>query len=110
MKLSGREEWKKSTGTELLGQGITREGKDTVSTGKIKLVVKDRHIFYVAMPSENKKPTYFRLTAITEKSFVCENPDHDFPKKIVYELTEHNKLKATISGDGKSINYIFERQ
>jgi hypothetical protein len=48
------------------------------------------------------------LTEITYTGFVCENPGHDFPKKISYHVEGH-KLKAQISGDGKSVDYIFER-
>jgi len=49
------------------------------------------------------------LISITDNSFVCENPQHDFPKKISY-LKEGNKIKATISGDGKSFDYLFEKK
>ncbi|WP_315820030.1 hypothetical protein [Paraflavitalea speifideaquila] len=58
---------------------------------------------------QNKEPVYFKLTAITKDGFTCENPNHDFPKKIDYKL-DGNKLRATISGDGKAIDYLFERQ
>jgi hypothetical protein len=76
---------------------------------KLKLVIKDDNIYYVADIAENKEPVYFKLTTITGNSFVCENPQHDFPKMISYQK-DGNKIKATISGDGKSFEYLFEKK
>jgi hypothetical protein len=105
---SGNERWIKISATELNGFGLTMRAKDTISFEKLKLVVKDDNIFYVADVPENKEPVYFRLTEISDTSFSCENPDHDFPKKIIYQK-EGSKLRATISGNGKSIDYLFEK-
>lgn len=105
---SGSERWTKISGTQLSGLGLTMKGEDTVAIEKLKLITKDENIFYVADVPENKEPVYFKLTEISETSFTCENPDHDFPKKIVYQKDD-KKLKATISGNGKSIDYFFEK-
>lgn len=106
---SGVEEWKKSSDSELTGSGILMNGKDTVVIEKIKIVVKDDNIYYVADVSENKDLVYFKFSTITKNSFVCENPDHDFPKRISYTY-DGKVLKATISGNGKSIDYLFEKK
>jgi hypothetical protein len=37
---------------------------------------------------------------------VCERPEHDFPKKITYQRTG-NQLKATISENGKHVDYLY---
>jgi hypothetical protein len=83
-------------------------GNDTAFVEKLKLVIKDDNIYYVADIVENKQPVYFRFTSLTNDGFVCENPQHDFPKKISYRK-DGEKIMATISGDGKSIDYLFER-
>ena len=67
------------------GLGLTMKGPDTVSFEKLKLIVKDENVFYIADVPENKGPVYFRVTEIWETSFTCENPEHDFPKKITYQ-------------------------
>jgi len=105
---SGLEMWKKTSSTELRGRGITMHGSDTAFVEKLRIIVRDGNLFYVADVPENQKPVFFRLTEIKKNSFTCENPDHDFPKKIAYNL-QGNKLQATISGDGKTIAYLFER-
>jgi hypothetical protein len=88
------------------GRGINLKGTDTVFVEKLKIIVRENTIFYVADVPENKEPVLFKATAITNTSVVFENPQHDFPKKIVYEWSDQ-KLKATISGDGKLIDYWF---
>jgi hypothetical protein len=106
---SGLEKWITNSEKELQGWGITMKGRDTVLIEKTKLIAKDDAIYYVADVPGNKELVYFKLTQVTDHSFSCENLQHDFPKKIVY-INEGSILKATISGNGKSINYLFERK
>ncbi len=103
---SAREVWRKTSGDTYQGLGVSLKGQDTTFVEKLKIVVKDGGIFYVADVPENPQPVYFRFTSLTESSFVCENPAHDFPKKISYSL-EGSKLKAAISGDGKEMSFVF---
>jgi len=100
------ESWKKAGTNELVGIGISLKGRDTVFAEKLKILVKDNSIYYVADVTENKAPVYFKFTELTNDGFVCENPDHDFPKKISYKR-EGKTVKATTSGDGKSIDFLF---
>ena len=103
------ERWEMVGKYEMKGFGVSMKEQDTLFVEKIKLVIKDNNIWYVADVPENKEPVYFRLTEISKEGFACENPAHDFPKKISYKL-DGNKLVATISGDGKAMDYLFERQ
>lgn len=103
---SGHERWVKLSPTAWQGFGVTMRGNDTAFLEKLQLVVKNNTIYYIADVPENKSAVYFKLTAITETGFVCENPEHDFPQKISYQK-EGNGIKATISGNGKSMDYMF---
>lgn len=85
------------------------KGNDTLFVEDVKLLIKDNEIYFVADIKENLNPVYFKLTKIESDEFVCENPDHDFPKKISYRL-EGNSLKAVTSGDGRENEFIFVRQ
>lgn len=103
------EQWTKSGDYEMRGQATTTQNGDTVYVERITLQIKDNAIYYVADVPQNKQPIYFKLISITGNGFVCENPEHDFPKKITYELTG-NQLKATISGNGKSFDYLYVKK
>jgi hypothetical protein len=95
---SGSETWS--------GVAVTLKGKDTVFVERSTLEIKGDDIFYNALVTGSAKPVPFKLTSVTDDSFVCENPQHDFPKKISYKLTG-NRIYATISGNGKTIPYNF---
>lgn len=103
------EQWTKSGDYEMKGQATTTQNGDTVYVERITLLIKDNSIYYVADVPQNKQPVYFKLTSVTANGFVCENPEHDFPKKITYDLTG-NQLKATISGNGKSFDYLYVKK
>ena len=102
------EVWQKVGDQEIRGHGAVLQGQDIVFLQKFSILVKDNSIYYVADVPENKQPVYFKLMEITDSGFVCENPKHDFPKKITYQLYGVN-LKAQISGNGKSFDYLFKR-
>lgn len=106
---SGEEKWVMETPRELLGYGFTMKGTDTLFVEKMRILFRGDRLCYVADVPENQKPVYFELTEITATGFICENPAHDFPKKITYEH-KGEVLKATISGDGKAIDYFFRRK
>src|SRR5689334_15970321 len=97
---SAHERWIKLSDHEFKGWGINMKGSDTASVEKLQLIVKDNKIYYVADVPENPQPVYFTITMLDNDSFECENPAHDFPKKIVYHHSG-NIIKATISGNGK---------
>ena len=51
--------------------------------------------------------TIFELTKITENSFVCENPQNEFPTHIQYQKIEGN-LHASIWGGDAKIEFEFK--
>lgn len=91
------------------GIGVTLKGSDTVFVEHLKLMIKDNQIYYVATVSEEAGPVNFKIIAVNDDGFVASNPAHDFPKEIKYQLL-NNKIRATISGNGKSIDFNFERK
>jgi len=106
---TANERWEKIKDYELRGFGVSFKGSDTAYVEKIKIVMKNDTIYYVADVPENNTLVYFKMTMISEDGFVCENPRHDFPKKIAYHRKDQS-LKAQISGDEKEIDYYFDRQ
>lgn len=61
----------------------------------LRIVEREGGLVYIAQPN-GKVATEFTLTEFSEKHAVFENPRHDYPKRIVYELTNENALTATI--------------
>jgi len=106
---SGFEKWEKLSDSTWAGLGITLKGKDTTAVEKMTIRIKKTRIYYIADVSGNPEPVWYQLSELNENGFVCENTEHDFPKKIQYRH-QGNKIKATISGDGKFIDYGFKKK
>lgn len=105
---SGYETWTKGSDSKLTGKGVTLKGKEIIFVENLQFIVKGADIFYAVSLTGEDKPVLFKLTALSTDSFACENPSHDFPKKIMYSRSG-NKVKAVISGNGQSVGYLFIR-
>jgi hypothetical protein len=103
---SAHERWEEVSNQELKGWGVSMRGNDTVFMEVLRIVVKDGSLYYVADVPENPNPVFFKFTSMDENGFTCENPEHDFPKKIEYQL-RGDSLKAITSGDGKELVFDF---
>lgn len=105
---SGYETWAKITDSRLTGKGVTLKGKKTIFVENLEFIIRGNDIFYTVKVTGEKQATDFKLTALSKDAFTCENPEHDFPKKISYKRIG-NVIKATISGNGQSMDYNFTR-
>lgn len=105
---SGYETWAKVSDLKLRGKGVTFKGKEVIFVENLEFIVKGADIFYTVVVTGEKKPVYFKMTELSNDGFTCENPEHDFPKKITYTRNGNN-IKAVISGNGQSVDYIFKR-
>lgn len=89
------ERWSPPLGGAMLG------ASRTVSRGRmsafefLRIVERDSGLVYIAQPN-GAAPTEFVLTELTPSRAVFANPRHDYPKRIVYELTATGDLTATI--------------
>ena len=70
-------------------------------------------LFYIAMPA-GRKETAFQILTLTDTEAVFENPQHDFPQRVIYARQPDGSLLAAIEGPGKDgqvkrIEYPFRR-
>jgi hypothetical protein len=70
-------------------------------------------ILYIASPAKQTETT-FKLTSLRNGEAVFENPEHDFPKKIVYARQPDGSLLAAIEGPGRDgkprrVEYPYKR-
>jgi hypothetical protein len=103
------ESWKLGSNGELGGVSLVMKGTDTLFVEKFRIDSRGGDLYYVADVPGNKEPVDFKITRITDNGFTCENPKHDFPKKIVY-VKDGNNIKATISGDGRVRDFFYVRR
>jgi len=93
------ERWAPPRGGVMLGTSLTGRG-ETARFYEFMRIAADGEgrLTFWASPSGGT-PVPFRLTSMSESEAVFENPENDFPKRIVYRRSGR-VLTATISGVG----------
>ncbi|APG65069.1 hypothetical protein LPB136_06775 [Tenacibaculum todarodis] len=89
------------------GIGFTLKKNDTVFKETLSIISKNDTL-HLKVEGVNEQPTLFKFTEQTDSSFVCENPQNEFPTKIEYWL-ENKQLKAKVSNDEFDVEFVFER-
>lgn len=122
--LSGNWIGKRSTGSSVeerwsppLGGAMLAVSRSVNASGKmfafeyLRIVEREGGLVYVAQPG-GKTATEFILSEFNANRAVFENPRHDYPKRIVYELSNEGVLTATIgqSKGGTPMRYEFKRE
>ncbi|TVZ51131.1 DUF6265 family protein [Dokdonia sp. Hel_I_53] len=102
-----KEHWKSISNFELRGHGYTLVGNDTAFSERMTLRRKDNE-WSLSISGPNETPTDFEITKMDKSSFVAENPENEFPKKIKYSYFD-DVLTAKISSDSTNISFIFWR-
>ena len=97
------ESWKKLNDSTFLGKSYVLRGTDTVSAEHIRLEEHNGTLYYIpTVKNQNEgKPVIFTMTTALANGFIFENPKHDFPQKISYDLIGKDSLMAEISGTYK---------
>ena len=107
------EQWMKPGGGIMLGMARTvSQGK----AGEFEFTQiredKDGAIYYVAKPYAQSEAS-FKLVKLQNNEAVFENPQHDFPQRIIYRLEVGGSLfarvEATVKGQLRGIDYPYKR-
>lgn len=109
---SVEERWSPPRGGAMLAvsRTVNTSGK-MVAFEYLRVVERDGGLVYVAQPG-GKTATEFVLTELSETRAVFDNPRHDYPKRITYELSAEGGLSATIgyTKGGTPRRFDFERE
>lgn len=104
------EHWTPPAGGRMFG--VNRAYKDGELHFWEHIVIEARPdgIVYLASPEGRQPPTEFRLTHLSSGQAVFENPEHDFPKKVVYELLEDGRLRGSVQGGGMTNEWVWAKE
>ena len=105
------EHWTAVAGASMMAVSRTVAGDKTVEFEYLRIEQRADGIYYVAHPKGRCPGTDFKLTRASATEAVFENPQHDFPKRIIYRKGADDSLIASIdAGDGsKAMSYSFRR-
>lgn len=94
--------------TWIIGNDSTLNGESlSISATGISKVLESLELSYrkeeyyytsTVKGQNNNQAVSFKITSHSETGFVAENPEHDFPKRIIYELIGKDSVHAFIDG------------
>jgi Domain of unknown function (DUF6265) len=94
------EHWAKVAGGSMIGMSRTVAGGKTVSFEYLRIEARGAEIYYVAHPRARNPGTDFKLVRLTAEEAIFENPEYDFPKRLLYRKNRDGTLTARVEGDG----------
>jgi Domain of unknown function (DUF6265) len=92
------EHWTRPAGGSMIGMSRTLVGDRTASFEFLRIEARGDAIYYVASPKGRCPATDFKLTRLSGSEAVFENPEHDFPKRIIYRRNSEGGLSASVDG------------
>jgi hypothetical protein len=102
------EAWMKPAGKSMIGMSRTVAGGKTVHTESIQIREANSQIAYIVALGMGAKPTVFKLIKSSGNEAVFENPEHDFPQRIIYRRESAEVLFARIEGAEKGVNKAMD--
>jgi hypothetical protein len=107
------EQWMPPAGGTMLG--ISRSVRDgrTVAFEFIRIAEQaDGELVFIASPS-GQNTTQFSMTSLGDREVIFENPDHDFPQRIIYRLISDEELlgrvEGTINGAERTLDFPMKK-
>lgn len=94
------ETWNKTNDSIFNGESYFIKGNDTLHSEKIELKQKGDKLLYISSikGQNNDKPITFSHKIEFHKQLVFENPNSDYPRKIIYQRFSKAHLLIEISG------------
>ena len=104
------ERWISPKGGAMLGVSQTVKSGKMRAFEFLRIVERDGGLVYIAQPG-GKQPTEFVLVELGDRRAVFVNPRHDYPQRIVYELSDSGSLTASIGfANGRLQGFEFVQE
>ena len=91
------ERWMDPASNLMLGVSRTVRGDKVVEFEYLRIEARADGLYYVAQPG-GRPPTDFKLTRWDGTEAIFENPQHDFPKRVIYRRMPDNVVWAKVDG------------
>ncbi len=96
------EHWNKVDANTYEGSAVTYDGDKAVSSESMRITLFSDHWLYLANPGGQGVSCFVRCSADTT-TWIFENKEHDFPKRVGYRITG-DALTAWIAGKDDADN------
>lgn len=102
------EQWMKPSGDAMLGMSRTVSKNKMVEYEFLQIRLRDDgEVYFIAKPARQPEAS-FKLVKAGPREVVFENPQHDFPQRIIYRLESDGSLTGRIEGVNKGKELAFD--
>lgn len=91
------EHWTQPAGGTMIGVSRTVAREKTIEFEFLRIIEREGKLVYLAQPG-GRAATEFTATSVSAEQVVFENPQHDFPKRIMYKKVSDRCVTASIDG------------
>lgn len=98
----------KPSGGVMLGMSRTVRNGKLAEREFLRIEAKDGVPTYFAIPGDRAAATPFKLVKAAEGELAFENPEHDFPKRIICRRTAEG-LNARVEAGAKGFDFAFKK-
>lgn len=102
------EMWMPPAGGLMLGASRTIVAGRVREYEQVMIRVEGGKLVYTATPS-GQQTASFTSTTVDDSSFTVENPQHDFPERIMYRRRGADSLIARIEGGTRGFDFPMRR-
>ena len=106
------EQWMSPKGESMLGMSRTVRGDSLIEYEQLRIGARAGHAVYFAAPS-GQKPAEFTAASVSDTLVVFENPQHDFPQRILYRKRGADSLIAriegTMNGNARGVDFPYAK-
>jgi hypothetical protein len=93
------EKWKAGNDSILTGKSALIKNDTTIIPSEnLEFAYRDNNYYYIVtwLQRSNQQPVAFIITSFSDTGFVAENQQHQFPKRIIYQLINNDTIHAWI--------------
>lgn len=106
------EHWMRPAGGTMFGMNRTVRAGRTIEFEFLQIAMVDERLALLARPS-GQAPATFPVKSVATREVVFENPDHDFPQRVIYRLTGDGALlgrvEGVVDGQARSVEFPFRQ-
>lgn len=104
------EHWTHPGGSVMFGINRTMKGEALAAYEILRIEARPDSIVYVAQPGGRVPGTEFTLVPQGDPdTFSFENPEHDFPQRIIYRRVDETHLHIRVENDTQALTFDLDR-
>jgi hypothetical protein len=102
------EQWMPPAGRTMLGISRTVSNGETVDFEFLRIVETDDGGLVLIVSPSGQRTTGFALASVSDREVIFENPDHDFPQRVIYWVDSDEVLTGRIEGRINDVDRAIE--